>query len=247
MSRKATLRAFLSPQRLKELASPKVYARGEAYFADGNVLLHEHTRDEAIADIMGTQPYRVELKLTSSGLIADCTCPAMSDYGFCKHAVALGLNLINGRVPAKKTAETRQVEPDGFTAKYPSIAGWIEDGWIEIGRDGYSTSVIRVLDEGGLIWEGRARHKSMDKSCRKPKTRSLMDREQLSGRSFVLSSSRKADLSPLKNPIVPWRSPSLISQWISPWARSISSLPSHRESTQSFFLDRAKEPHMWPN
>ncbi len=52
--------------------------------------------------------------------------------------------------------------PDDFSGKYPNIAGWIKDGWIEIGRDGHSTSVIRVLDEGGLVWEGGTRHKSMD-------------------------------------------------------------------------------------
>ncbi len=88
----------------------------------------------------------------------------MSDYGFCKHAVALGLHLIDAPPPtAKRTAKSRKIVPDGFTEKYPNIAGWIKDGWIEIGRDGHSTSVIRVLDEGGLIWEGGTRHKSMDK------------------------------------------------------------------------------------
>ena len=80
---KKTLQAFLSPQRLRELAGPKVYARGEEYLANDHVQPHEHSRDEAIAEVMGSQPYRVELKLTSQGLTADCTCPAMSDYGFC--------------------------------------------------------------------------------------------------------------------------------------------------------------------
>jgi len=77
MSEKETLQAFLSPQRLRELAGPKVYARGEKYFAGDHVQLHEHTRNEAIGEVMGLQPYRVELKLTSKGLIAECTCPAM--------------------------------------------------------------------------------------------------------------------------------------------------------------------------
>ena len=92
MREKETLQAFLSPQRLYELAGPRVYVRGEKYSAGGQVQLLEHTRDEAIAEVMGSQPYRVELKLTSKGLIANCTCPAMSDHGFCKHAVALGLH-----------------------------------------------------------------------------------------------------------------------------------------------------------
>ncbi|WP_428484304.1 SWIM zinc finger family protein [Rhodopila sp.] len=163
MSNKGKLQAFLSPQRLHELAGPKVYARGEAYSTGGNVHLHEHTRDEATAEVMGSQPYHVELKLTAKGLSADCTCPAMSDHGFCKHAVALGLYLINASPPTARGPSKRQVEPDIFTEKYPNITGWIKDGWIEIGRDGYSTSIIRVLDQGGLVWEGGTRHKSMDK------------------------------------------------------------------------------------
>ena len=163
MLKKQTLQAFLSPQYLRDLAGPKVYARGEEYLASDHVQLHEHTRDEAIAEVMGSQPYRVELKLTSKGLIADCTCPAMSDYGFCKHAVALGLYLIDAPPPTdKKRTKNRKTDPDSFTEKYPNIAGWIKDGWIEIGRNGYSTSIIRVLDEGGLVWEGGTRHKSMD-------------------------------------------------------------------------------------
>ena len=163
MPKKQTLQAFLSPQYLRELAGPKVYARGEEYLASDHVQLHEHTRDEAIAEVMGSQPYRVELKLTSKGLIVDCTCPAMSDYGFCKHAVALGLYLIDAPPPAdKKRTKSQKAEPDSFTEKYLNIASWIKDGWIEIGRDGHSTSIIRVLDEGGLVWEGGTRHKSMD-------------------------------------------------------------------------------------
>lgn len=164
MSEKEILQVFLSPQRLRELAGPKVYARGEKYAAGDNVQLHEHTLDEAIGEVTGSQPYRVELKLTSKGLIAECTCPAMSEHGFCKHAVALGLHLINAPPPtAQRTIKAREVTPDVFTEKYPNIAGWIKDGWIEIGRDGHSTSIIRVLDEGGLVWEGGTRQKSMDK------------------------------------------------------------------------------------
>ena len=163
MSEKGALQAFLSRQRLRELAGPKVYARGEKYAAGTDVQLHVHTRAEAIGEVIGSQTYRVELKLTSKGLIAGCTCPAMSDYGFCKHAVALGLHLINAPPPtAKGTVKARKAAFDDFTEKYLNIANWIKGGWIEIGRDGHSMSIIRILDEGGLIWEGGTRHKSMD-------------------------------------------------------------------------------------
>ena len=163
MVEKNTLQAFLSPQRLRELAGPKVYARGEEYFSDGNVHLHEHTHDDAIGEVMGSHPYRVELKLSSRKLIAECTCPAMEQYGFCKHAVALGLRVVDASPPTgKRTVKARKVVPDDFAKKYPNIAAWIKDGWIEIGRDGHSTSIIRVLDEGGMVWEGGTRYKALD-------------------------------------------------------------------------------------
>jgi len=42
-----------------------------------------------------------------------------------------------------------------FSKAYPNIAYWVEAcGWIEIGRDEYSDSFIKALDEGGTIWEG---------------------------------------------------------------------------------------------
>lgn len=43
-----------------------------------------------------------------------------------------------------------------FDDQYPNIAWWTQSGhgWIELGRDEYSSSVIRVLDIGGMLWEG---------------------------------------------------------------------------------------------
>jgi hypothetical protein len=41
-----------------------------------------------------------------------------------------------------------------FSKKYPHVAWWIENhGWVELGADEGSTSLIRILDEGGLCWE----------------------------------------------------------------------------------------------
>lgn len=44
---------------------------------------------------------------------------------------------------------------DPFAALYPNVARWVQDGWIELGVDDYNRSFIRVLDIGGLVWEGR--------------------------------------------------------------------------------------------
>jgi hypothetical protein len=43
-----------------------------------------------------------------------------------------------------------------FDEQYPNIAWWTQSGrgWIEVGRDEDSSSMIRVLDIGGMLWEG---------------------------------------------------------------------------------------------
>ncbi|MGD9100969.1 MAG: hypothetical protein PVF45_10855, partial [Anaerolineae bacterium] len=54
---------------------------------------------------------------------------------------------------------------DLFTQTYPNIAHWVEaQGWIEIGAYEYSDSLVRALDEGGLVWESRAEHKTIDEA-----------------------------------------------------------------------------------
>lgn len=50
-----------------------------------------------------------------------------------------------------------------FSSTYPNIAKWTESyGWIEIGQDDYSTSFIRVLDIGGMLWESKPKYISLD-------------------------------------------------------------------------------------
>lgn len=44
--------------------------------------------------------------------------------------------------------------PTGFEQMYPNISAWVSSyGWIEIGSHYYSLSLVRALDEGGMIWE----------------------------------------------------------------------------------------------
>ena len=40
-----------------------------------------------------------------------------------------------------------------FENLFPNIAAWVQDGWVEIGRDHYSASMVRLLDEGGMCWD----------------------------------------------------------------------------------------------
>jgi repressor LexA len=52
----------------------------------------------------------------------------------------------------------------GFEQMYPYIAAWVQDGYVEVGNDGYSRSFLRVLDEGGQIWESSEEYLSLDEA-----------------------------------------------------------------------------------
>jgi hypothetical protein len=44
-------------------------------------------------------------------------------------------------------------------------AAWVlGDGWIEIGRDDTSRSLVRALDLGGLVWEGATEYATVDEA-----------------------------------------------------------------------------------
>ena len=52
-----------------------------------------------------------------------------------------------------------------FSALYPNIAHWIDSlGWLEIGQDEYSRSLVRMLNEGGMVWESKASHETIDEA-----------------------------------------------------------------------------------
>ncbi len=58
----------------------------------------------------------------------------------------------------------QEVISNEFANKYPSIASWVEDGVLEIGRGEYGDSFIRVIDEGGVVWEGKRRYATLDEA-----------------------------------------------------------------------------------
>jgi hypothetical protein len=52
-----------------------------------------------------------------------------------------------------------------FEESYPNIAHWVRlQGWIELGQDHYSSSLVRALDEGGMIWEASAHYETVDEA-----------------------------------------------------------------------------------
>ncbi len=52
---------------------------------------------------------------------------------------------------------------DIFAKTFPHIDQWIgEQGWIEIGSNENSDSLVRAIDEGGLVWESDDQHQTID-------------------------------------------------------------------------------------
>ena len=51
----------------------------------------------------------------------------------------------------------------GFEHMYPNIARWVQSyGWIEMGADHDSRSLVRALDEGGMVWESKEDDMTLD-------------------------------------------------------------------------------------
>ena len=45
---------------------------------------------------------------------------------------------------------------------FPNLAAWVDErGWLELGANDYSSSFIRLLDIGGMVWEGATHYPSL--------------------------------------------------------------------------------------
>jgi hypothetical protein len=52
-----------------------------------------------------------------------------------------------------------------FKKEFPGLSEWVGGwGWIEIGQDEESRSLVRIIDEGGMIWESPDKSKDLDKT-----------------------------------------------------------------------------------
>jgi uncharacterized Zn finger protein len=77
-------------EALKRLAGA-AFARGEAYHRDGRVEILAIEPRRVLAQVAGTEHYRVNLLGAGETIRGECSCPAFDDYGFCKHMVAAAL------------------------------------------------------------------------------------------------------------------------------------------------------------
>lgn len=89
MTKKTALRFDLDA--LRDRAGDKAFARGESYHRAEQVRLLLIEPARVVAQVSGSEDYRTELTGRGKSIGGHCSCPAFSDYGFCKHMVAVGL------------------------------------------------------------------------------------------------------------------------------------------------------------
>ena len=64
---------------------------------------------------------------------------------------------------AKKIKQPKQ--PDLLADSYPNVAEWVlAHGWIEIGQTKGTRSFVRALDEGGMVFEGKGKYKTLEEA-----------------------------------------------------------------------------------
>jgi tetratricopeptide (TPR) repeat protein len=88
---KAKVRPRFDIDALRDLAGDKSFARGEAYYREGQVIILSIDRARIVAQVAGTEDYRTELRGRGKKIDGECSCPAFEDWGFCKHMVAVAL------------------------------------------------------------------------------------------------------------------------------------------------------------
>ena len=89
----SSVSAALSAALLEEQAGWLIFERGVAYADHGRVTALEATDAEVTAVVLGSSPYRVAIRLAGGLLTFDCSCPMGDDRTFCKHLVAVGLEV----------------------------------------------------------------------------------------------------------------------------------------------------------
>lgn len=81
-------------QEIERWADPQSFLRGLAYQHQGRVELEAEGSGVVTATVRGSMPYRVELRRAPK-VAWSCSCPVGEDGGFCKHCVAVALQVTN--------------------------------------------------------------------------------------------------------------------------------------------------------
>ncbi|MBB6454485.1 SNF2 family DNA or RNA helicase [Salirhabdus euzebyi] len=100
---------MLNRQSIKNMFPDTIYRRGLSYYNQARVqqLTHNEHQNVWNAKVMGTHVYDVEVEILDNELSYVCDCPAHDQYGFCKHSVAVLLEMLEMLV---EDADKEQLE-----------------------------------------------------------------------------------------------------------------------------------------
>jgi uncharacterized Zn finger protein len=124
-TRRSTSALGFTDADVREAAGQQSFERGVSYL--NAVTSLEIFGDQVIARVRGSDDYLVVLTLGAEATggprpRAECGCPYGQEGFFCKHCVAVALNLLRNaaRVPAQRSAN----EPQGG-ASHPDVGSWL--------------------------------------------------------------------------------------------------------------------------
>ncbi|MBW3603652.1 MAG: hypothetical protein KY460_01880 [Actinobacteria bacterium] len=123
----AQLTEVLDGALLAAYAGWLIYERGVDYATHGHVTHLQIGGHRATAVVQGTRPYDVTIERVGSTLTFDCTCPMGAIDEFCKHLVALGVELVGDDEPdvadvARAGPDAPRVDPDAI-----DLDAWLAD------------------------------------------------------------------------------------------------------------------------
>ena len=133
------------PDALQTMAGEKVFDRGQAYYRGGHVRILALDARRVLAEVEGSEDYRVELKGSGADIGGKCSCPAFEDWGFCKHMVATALAANESRMEGRDAPDPFERIREHLKAKSATelielILGLAEDnpalsaGWTSLLR-----------------------------------------------------------------------------------------------------------------
>jgi uncharacterized Zn finger protein len=130
---KDDLASILTVEALREAAGEPSFSRGRDYFKSGQV--GEIVSHEGVisARVLGTHTYKSKLFVSHGTLAYDCTCPAATEFGFCKHCVALGLAWLDRVMGSSSAAATSPSDPMATLRAY--LLGLDKDALVKIVED----------------------------------------------------------------------------------------------------------------
>jgi uncharacterized Zn finger protein len=101
-------------RRVRSLAGPRSFERGEEYARSGTVTKLRVIGTSAEATVRGSAPYKVHLGVEDGEPVFSCTCPVGVEGSFCKHAAALALVATGPHSTQQQSDDNAEVDVRAF-------------------------------------------------------------------------------------------------------------------------------------